>query len=73
MHPYRTVPPAPAPPPPPTEELPIYGLMVVCGAVPIVTAIAQDRPFGITATIGMVAVLLGAGGLLRWLARRRKR
>lgn len=45
---------------PPLEELIIYALLVITGAIPVINA-CEAGPFGVEATIG--AIMIGAGGL----------
>ncbi len=66
MHPYRHIP-APA-----TkarsgwnvEELIVYGLLVLVGAIPVVTSLARHATFGAEATIGLLMLSAGAVGII---------
>jgi len=46
------------------EELILYTLLVVVGAMPIVGVLADGAAFGAEATIGLILFLLGAVGLI---------
>jgi hypothetical protein len=75
MHPYRKPPACPAQRPPVYfEELLIYGLLVVVGAIPVAMTLAQHGAFGSEATLGIL--MLGAGTLgaiaLWWRTFRRR-
>jgi hypothetical protein len=56
------------------EELLIYGLLVVVGAIPVAMTLAQHGAFGSEATLGIL--MLGAGTLgviaLWWRTSRRR-
>lgn len=52
------------------EELILYGLLVVIGAIPVVIALVQRTAFGADATLGLVMVCAGAIGALVYYARR---
>jgi len=45
---------------PPLEELIIYALLVITGAIPVINA-CESGPFGVEATIG--GIMIGAGAL----------
>ena len=59
MHPYRERPTSEAPPKPCSEDLVLYGLLVVIGAIPVAVAVLQRASFGIDATLG--GLMVGAG------------
>jgi hypothetical protein len=63
---------APPPASPPGEELAIYALMSVLGAIPVVLAIATRTPFGTAATLGAAMTALGSAGLIRYRSARRR-
>ena len=54
-----------------TEELIIYGLFVVIGAIPVVIAVVQRADFGVEATVGLLMVCAGIVGAFAqaWRAR----
>lgn len=60
---------------PPVEELIIYALLMITGAIPVTSAVQAGCRFGVEATIG--AIMIGAGGLgvisYAWAAARRRR
>jgi hypothetical protein len=53
----------------PREELVLYVLLVIIGAMPVIGVVADHVPFGAEATIGLVLAILGALGLLTVAAR----
>jgi hypothetical protein len=57
----------PAPPHP--EELILYGLLVVIGAIPVVIALVQRAAFGFDATLGLLMVCAGAIGAIAYAWR----
>ena len=63
MHPYRD-PPAIAEPieRPSPEELILYGLLVVIGAIPVVLTLASGGSFDVNATLGLLMICGGALG-----------
>jgi hypothetical protein len=65
VHPYREPPPR-APEPRSDEELAIYALLVVIGAIPVSVTVLASGPFGVHATLGFLMMLLGAVGAYRW-------
>jgi hypothetical protein len=65
VHPYRELP-RPGPERRPDEELAIYALLVVIGAIPVSVAALGSGGFGVHAVLGLVMMLLGANGLRRW-------
>lgn len=72
MHPYRTsMPPAAPQPSPHPEELVVYALLVVIGAIPVVIALIVRGAFGTDATLGAAMIVIGALGLV--LRRRPRR
>jgi hypothetical protein len=60
---------------PPVEELIIYALLMITGAIPVTNAVQDGCRFGVEATIG--AIMIGAGGLgvitYAWAAAHRRR
>ena len=46
------------------EELILYGLLMLIGAIPVVIALAQQTAFGVEATIGIVMACAGLLGAL---------
>lgn len=72
MHPYRDPPTLDDPPPRAyPEELIIYGLLVVIGAIPLVLALLAQTGFGAEATLGALMACAGAIGAIVSSARRR--
>lgn len=70
MHPYREIPmPANQSPQSPREELILYGLLVVIGAIPVVIAIIDRAVFGADATLGLLLVCVGVVGLFVHVCR----
>jgi hypothetical protein len=74
MHPYRDPPIVDEPPahgyP---EEMIIYGLLVVIGAIPLVLALIAQTGFGAEATLGALMACAGAIGAVVSSSRRRRR
>ena len=58
-----------------TEELILYGVLAVIGAIPVMMAIAQHAVFGVDATLGLLMLIAGIGGVayLLGLARRERK
>ena len=54
------------------EELILYGLLVVIGAIPVVIALVQGAAFGIDATLGLGMVCAGAIGAIAYARRARR-
>ena len=48
----------------PPEELILYTLLVIVGAIPVVVALVEHRAFGVAATLGFLMVCAGAMGAL---------
>jgi hypothetical protein len=46
------------------EELILYALLVVIGAIPVVIALTQREVFGVEATVGLLMVCAGAIGAI---------
>ena len=73
MHPYRE---APArverPAKPPAEELVLYALFILIGAIPVAIAVADDMRFGVEATIGLLLAGAGTIGTIAHGLRRRR-
>jgi hypothetical protein len=59
---------------PPVEELIIYALLVITGAIPVTNAIEDGARFGVEATIGAIMIAIGAIGIIvyAWQAARRR-
>jgi len=59
---------------PDLEELILYALMTIIGAIPVAIALAQRATFGFDSTLGLLMVVLGVVGmsvqLTRYLRRR---
>jgi hypothetical protein len=75
MHPYRESPMlANQSPQSPPEELILYGLLVMIGAIPVVIAIIQRAVFGADATLGLLMVCVGVVGMFVdvWRAHNRR-
>jgi len=72
MHPYRTPPTtaerAPVHDP---EELVLFGLLVVIGAIPLVLSLARGVAFDGEATLGLLMVFAGVVGAVVRVARPR--
>lgn len=51
------------------EELIIYGLLVVIGAIPVAIALLQRAAFGVDATLGLLMVCAGAVGAIAYARR----
>jgi hypothetical protein len=49
---------------PPFEELIIYALLVIIGAIPVTNALEGSGGFGVEATIGAIMVAIGAIGIV---------
>jgi len=54
---------------PSSEELIVYGLLLLVGAIPVVIAIAQHARFGVDATLGLLMVCAGAIGAITYLTQ----
>jgi len=57
---------------PSSEELIVYGLLLLIGAIPVAIAIAQHAKFGVEATLGLLMVCAGAVGTLAYLVQARR-
>ena len=57
---------------PSSEELIVYGLLLLVGAIPVAIAIAQDARFGVEATLGLLMVCAGAIGAITHLTQARR-
>jgi hypothetical protein len=68
-HPYRERPPS-VDAVPDDDEQAIYGVVAAVGAIPLAIAIASGERFGVDATLGLVMVGAGVGGLWSTLRRR---
>ena len=72
MHPYRDTPVAVRQPieldP---DELVIYGLLALIGAIPVAIALARRAMFGFDATLGLLMVCAGLAGVVVHLGRAR--
>ncbi|HEY0194726.1 MAG TPA: hypothetical protein VGC42_26620 [Kofleriaceae bacterium] len=53
----------------PIEELVLYILLVVVGAIPFGHTLVAGEPLGVEATLGLLMIALGALGLARVLSR----
>jgi hypothetical protein len=51
------------------EELILYGLLVVIGAIPVAVAVAERTTFGVEATIGLLMVCAGVIGAIFYALR----
>jgi hypothetical protein len=51
------------------EELVLYGLMVVIGAIPVVIAVVQRAAFGVEATLGLLMACAGVLGAIFYARR----
>jgi len=51
------------------EELILYGLLVVIGAIPVAVAVAERTTFGVEATIGLLMVCAGVIGAIFYTLR----
>ncbi len=73
MHPYRELPvlvkKAPRLDP---EELILYGLLMVIGAIPVLLAVGGSASFGVDASVGLLMVCAGAVGAIAYGWRARK-
>ena len=56
---------------PHAEELIIYALLVVIGAIPVAIALLQRTVFGVEATLGLLMVCAGAIGAIIYARRGR--
>lgn len=54
-----------------TEDLVLYGLLVVIGLIPVVIALVDRAAFGFDATLGLMMVVIGLVGWVVQLARAR--
>ena len=73
MHPYRELPTVAARVSKPMlEELILYGLLVVIGAIPVVMALAQGHSFAVDATVGLLMMCGGALGAIAYALRMRR-
>ena len=69
MHPYRDNPAPPEPERYGSEELVLYVLLVVIGAIPVIVALAQQESLGADATLGLLMTAGGLFGAVAWLVR----
>jgi hypothetical protein len=46
------------------EELVLYALLVLIGAIPVIITVAQRTTFGVEATVGLLMVAAGLLGAL---------
>lgn len=51
----------------PFEELIIYTLLIVIGAIPITNAVEAGATIGVEATIGLLMIVAGCAGLLAFI------
>jgi uncharacterized membrane protein len=51
------------------EELVLYGLLVMIGAIPVAIAVVQRTAFGVEATCGLLMVVAGALGAIIYALR----
>jgi hypothetical protein len=77
MHPYRDTAMRTHPlfrlgPGPAVEELILYGLLVLIGAIPVAIALIQGAVFGVEATLGSLMLGAGALGAIRYVAQARR-
>jgi hypothetical protein len=56
---------------PGSEELILYGLFVLIGAIPVAIALVQRAMFGVDATLGLLMVCAGAIGAIVHVRRAR--
>jgi uncharacterized membrane protein YqaE (UPF0057 family) len=54
-----------------SEELILYGLFVLIGAIPVAIALVQRGMFGVDATLGLLMVCLGTIGAFVHVRRAR--
>jgi len=71
MHPYRELPAPCDAPSVPREELILYAVLCLIGAIPLAIAALGGDGFGAEATLGLAMVLAGAVGLVSVTRRRR--
>lgn len=59
---------------PSSEELLIYGLLVVIGVIPAAIALVQRTVFGVEATLGLLMACAGIAGTIvhAWRAHRHR-
>ena len=57
---------------PSSEELILYGLLVLIGAIPVAIALIQRAMFGVDATLGLMMVCAGAIGTIAHVRRARE-
>ena len=55
----------------PSEELILYGLLVLVGAIPVVIALVRRETFGVDASLGLLMVCAGAIGAIAYAWRAR--
>jgi hypothetical protein len=73
MHPYRDPPAIDEPIEQPSpEELILYGLLVVIGAIPVVLTLASGGSFDVNATLGLLMICGGALGASAYAVRMRR-
>lgn len=46
------------------EDLVLYGLLVVIGAIPVLIAVIDRAAFGFDATLGLIMLVMGVVGML---------
>jgi hypothetical protein len=77
MHPYRKTSMRTEHPSTPSsehpEELIVYGLLVLIGAIPVGNALIEQAPFGVEATLGVLMIGAGAIGAIAWAVQARRR
>ena len=57
---------------PSPEELILYGLLVVIGAIPVVLTLASGGSFDVNATLGLLMISFGALGAIAYTIRIRR-
>ena len=72
MHPYRELPTDREAPSAPSEELILYVVLCIVGAIPIAAALLRGA-FGVEATVGLAMALAGLAGLVASARAIRKR
>ncbi|HEX3761149.1 MAG TPA: hypothetical protein VHW23_20785 [Kofleriaceae bacterium] len=72
MHPYRELPTHHEAPSAPREELILYAILCVIGAIPLAIALLGGG-FGVEATLGLAMTLAGLVGLIGATRRRADR
>jgi hypothetical protein len=64
VHPYRELPTDREAPSAPSEELILYVVLCIVGAIPLAVALLRGGAFGVEATVGLAMALAGLAGLL---------